>query len=195
MIPGTSARRALTVVMLEMLIVDRAWSEREPTLFAENFRNAALAVIASSPKMNEPARVIASQFVSTFATTCLRTWRRIAKPWRRSGRWADKRTQRPRRLRVRAGGREEACDTESQILGPVDSGDNSEKRFTRSNFRHSLVVAAPRIWRASKMSLRERAISSREKHGRQRIRSGTNPCDAAGSRTCRGEATRHGRRA
>jgi len=41
------------LVLLEMLIVDRAWSKREPALFAENFKNAA---IASSPKMNEPAR-------------------------------------------------------------------------------------------------------------------------------------------
>jgi hypothetical protein len=48
--------------MMEMLIVERAMSNREPMLFAEKFRRSALAAIASSPKMSEPARKIASEF-------------------------------------------------------------------------------------------------------------------------------------
>ena len=45
-----------------MLIVERAMNNREPALFAERFESSALAAIASSPKMNEPARKIADSF-------------------------------------------------------------------------------------------------------------------------------------
>jgi hypothetical protein len=51
------------LVIVEMLIADRAMSKQEPLRFAEHFKSSALAMIASSSKFNTPAREIASDFV------------------------------------------------------------------------------------------------------------------------------------